>query len=119
MIQVRKSVFETNSSSTHSLTMCNKSEYDAWNNGELYYCEYGRKGKYFMTPEEVVELVKLKRPQFNVNSVEDLSNLDKYDLQDIDIYTAEEFWDYYGEEYETFESEYNGVVAFGYHGCDY
>lgn len=38
MIQVRRSVFETNSSSTHSLVMAVKSWFEKWRNGELYYC---------------------------------------------------------------------------------
>jgi len=38
MIQVRRNVFETNSSSTHSLVMAVKSEFDKWREGELYYC---------------------------------------------------------------------------------
>ena len=32
--QIRRGVFETNSSSTHSITMCMKSDYDRWSNGE-------------------------------------------------------------------------------------
>lgn len=40
MIQVRENVFETNSSSTHSLVMCTDSEYAKWAKGEVYYCEY-------------------------------------------------------------------------------
>ena len=31
--QIRKGVFETNSSSTHSLTICLKSDFDRWNRG--------------------------------------------------------------------------------------
>ena len=30
MRQIRRNVFETNSSSTHSLTICSKSEYERW-----------------------------------------------------------------------------------------
>lgn len=37
MLQIRHGVFETNSSSTHSITICKKSEYDAWKNGELLF----------------------------------------------------------------------------------
>lgn len=40
MIQVRKSVFETNSSSTHSLVMAVESEFSRWENGEVYYCSH-------------------------------------------------------------------------------
>ena len=38
MIQIRKNVFETNSSSTHSLVMAVASEFDKWESGEYYYC---------------------------------------------------------------------------------
>lgn len=34
---VRTSIFETNSSSTHSLTLCMKDTYDKWKAGELFY----------------------------------------------------------------------------------
>lgn len=40
--QVRRSVFETNSSSTHSLTICTKAEHEAWCNGDLVWSDdYG------------------------------------------------------------------------------
>lgn len=35
--QIRRGVFETNSSSVHSLTMCTSSDYDKWKNGELVW----------------------------------------------------------------------------------
>ena len=62
--QIRKGVFETNSSSTHSLTMCLKSDYDKWANGELllytgwgygYPEDYRPKENYFYTKEQVIE----------------------------------------------------------------
>lgn len=34
--QIRCGVFETNSSSCHSITMCMKSDYDRWEKDELY-----------------------------------------------------------------------------------
>ena len=39
MKTIRRNVFETNSSSTHSITMCMESDYEKWKNGELYYLE--------------------------------------------------------------------------------
>lgn len=35
MIQVRQGVFETNSSSTHSITMCTKNEFNEWADGKI------------------------------------------------------------------------------------
>ncbi len=40
MIKIRKGVFETNSSSIHTLTVCSLDQYEAWRNGELIYDEY-------------------------------------------------------------------------------
>lgn len=37
MKKIRFNTFETNSSSTHSLTICTKEDYKKWENGELYY----------------------------------------------------------------------------------
>lgn len=35
--QIRRNVFETNSSSTHSLTMCSEKEFESWKNGDLLF----------------------------------------------------------------------------------
>ena len=43
MRQVRRMTFETNSSSTHSLTMCTKEEYDDWKKGKLLFDSYYQK----------------------------------------------------------------------------
>jgi len=60
--QIRRCVFETNSSSTHSLTMCLKSDYDRWENGEMllltesYGFEDGYKPKdQFVSKEMAIE----------------------------------------------------------------
>lgn len=37
MKQIRKNVFETNSSSTHSLTLCSEDEFEKWKKGELLF----------------------------------------------------------------------------------
>ena len=36
---IRSNIFETNSSSTHSLVMCMADDYEAWKNGKAYYIE--------------------------------------------------------------------------------
>lgn len=59
MIQIRKNVFETNSSSTHSLVMAVASDFDKWESGEMYYCEWAwgdlretfEPGKFYSTVE--------------------------------------------------------------------
>lgn len=56
MRQIRHNVFETNSSSTHSLVMAIASDFDKWVKGEVYHCgsAYGdakragfEKGKFY------------------------------------------------------------------------
>ena len=43
MYSVRNSVFETNSSSTHSLIICSDKEYQDWMNHKLVYDSYSKK----------------------------------------------------------------------------
>lgn len=50
---IRFNVFETNSSSTHTITVCMKNKYDAWKNGELYLF-----GDEFITKEERDRIIK-------------------------------------------------------------
>lgn len=66
--QIRRGVFETNSSSTHSITMCMKSDYDRWSNGEGFFytgSDFGypdnktpQKG-HFYTKDEVIDFLKV------------------------------------------------------------
>lgn len=63
MYQIRKGVFETNSSSTHSITFMSESEYDAWKNGEVYLNNtYGSSSQYadkkFVTRDEAIDILK-------------------------------------------------------------
>lgn len=93
---VRQGVFETNSSSTHSLTMCILEDYEAWQKGEVYFDRYKK------------TFVK----------AEDLTEEQKADPTDSDLYTIED-WNAI-EEYESFSQRFNvgekTVVAFGYYG---
>lgn len=36
-IQIRRGVFETNSSSVHSITVCSQDDYDKWIKGDMVY----------------------------------------------------------------------------------
>lgn len=93
MRQIRRGVFETNSSSVHSITMCMKSDYDKWVNGELYLDFYNDE----LVSKEVV---------------------DKAEYKD-DYYSYKRYCDEieYEEFFEQFETP-NGdtVVSFGYYG---
>ena len=100
MKQIRRNVFETNSSSTHSITMCMKSDYDKWVAGELVWNRWG---------DELVPITPTVKESMDADEREYL--------------TYEQFndWDYL--DYETFKDEYttpNGekVISFGYYGYD-
>ena len=68
IVQVRPGVFETNSSSTHSLNICTKSDYDRWVNdknivfiGDSWLV--GAKdfdGREFVTKSEIIDYLKKK-----------------------------------------------------------
>lgn len=95
--QIRRGVFETNSSSVHSLTMCTQSDYDKWKDGEFIYDYWD--GKLISTDE-----------------------LDD-DYEEGRYYTYDRFNDYECFDFETFEDTFsteNGdtVIAFGYYGHD-
>lgn len=103
MKQTRMTVFETNSSSTHSLTMCTEADYEKWKKGELIYdC----------CMDELVEVTE------DVKEYREKS----YALNGSYMYgryqTEEEYWERAEEYYETFCHSYNDVVAFGYYGYD-
>lgn len=53
-ISIRRGVFETNSSSTHSLSVCDKTDFDKWINGELIadLSRWDLELIRFFTPEE-------------------------------------------------------------------
>ena len=98
--QIRQGVFETNSSSVHSMTICMKSDYDKWVNNELVFDDWN---------DELVEIT----PEIK-NKME--SRTGRY-------LTHEQFHDWEYLEYETFESTFktennDEVVAFGYYGHD-
>ena len=127
MKQIRSGVFETNSSSVHSITMCMQSEYDAWQNGEVYlndnrwiHSSSAYTKKQFVTKEEAIDILNKR----DYGSYSDLTTLEPEELEDYlkdeDFYTYENYhWDYY----EGFTNSYttpNGdtVVSFGYYGHD-
>jgi hypothetical protein len=126
MRQIRRNVFETNSSSTHSITMCTSSEYNDWQNGKVYLNDsyIGSNSQYkdkkFVTKEEIVdiyaksthrELIDINDPNFESKIWND------------DFYSYDRYWDEKEECFETFEESCmtpsgEEVIAFGYYGYD-
>ena len=98
--QIRRGVFETNSSSVHSLTMCMESDFNKWVVGELVWSRWG---------DELVPITDEIKKSMEEHEREYL--------------TYEQFNDYDYIDYETFEDSYttpNGetVKSFGYYGHD-
>ena len=128
MRTVRRGTFETNSSSTHSITMCMESDYEKWKNGEMYWHRWNDE---LVSKEEFEkEMAKSREefiadnPDFDENNEEWKEELDQYINEDKMYYTYEEFNDYDYIEYETFVDTFETpqgekVVSFGYYGSDY
>lgn len=127
--QIRRGTFETNSSSVHSLTMCMKSDYDGWENDNLFLfkgSDYGYLGKspqydHFYTKDEAIAFEKTSK----YSSINECKNDDEImnTLHENEWYDYNYFWDEYCEYYETFKDTMtttNGeeVVSFGYYGHD-
>lgn len=113
--QIRRMVFETNSSSVHSLTMCSEEEYEKFQNSQLVI---GWRGDLKDIKEAIKEINKdrnLPEDYMWEDNKDELSGL----LRDYDYDTYET----YGKDYEWFEETYttpNGerVIAFGFYGED-
>lgn len=120
--QVRRGVFETNSSSTHSLTMMMKSDYDRWQSENLYLYDGSGWGYEFKSPilntlytrDEAVEFAKYNR------YYRDEKVIDDDILKEMGFISG----DYEGSEYlEGFYQEFTTpsgetIVAFGEYGYD-
>ena len=117
---IRRGVFETNSSSTHSITMVSSEDYNKWQNGELFYCD----GE-FITKENAIK--ELKDDNYFIKSHPDFDFEDEEALEDVlydwEYYTYNKYWNKYENYYETYANTYttkNGeeIIAFGYYGMD-
>lgn len=53
--QIRRNIFESNSSSTHTLTICSEREFNAWKNGEILFDRWSEK---FVKSESLTESEK-------------------------------------------------------------
>lgn len=125
MINIRTNVFETNSSSTHSITMTTEDLYQKWVKGDVYYV-----GNSFLTFDEMIEV--LSKTGIDDDCIDFIKGLKENNKEELErflknkkVYT----FDSYQESvvkgyYEWYKSSYttpNGerVVAFGYYGDYY
>ena len=100
-VQIRKNVFETNSSSTHSLVICSKDLYDKFINNEAVFDNHNYK---------IVEI------NDEIRKVMEGSSNYRY-------YTADRLFEEKWEYLESFEENYttesgDKIVVFGAYGYD-
>lgn len=97
MKTTRKNLFETNSSSTHVLTMCTATEFEDWEKGKYLYDT---------TTDKLVPVDQCR-----------YGNPDRYYTKDqYDKYVDSILDDCCGE---YFEDSYNDIKAFGFFYTDY
>lgn len=148
MFNIRTNVFETNSSSTHTLVLCDKDEYTEWITGKKLYNLYHdephmwrvfdkEKNMYVETEKGVPPtfVTEEEATYYDSNYPYPKAEVDcwkgdelEYITQNGEYYprkflTFKEYIDIIGDEYYTFEDLYttpNGeeVIAFGYFGYD-
>lgn len=130
MIQIRRNTFETNSSSTHSLVMCTKEEYNKFSKSQLWLVGWSSAPKPMMTFDEAIQFLRDKslmdleaeetvKAMYAANDTEGVSDyLCDYEVYDVDSYDGahEDLEDFY-QEFDTPSGE--TVVAFGYYGEQY
>lgn len=127
MKTIRRGVFETNSSSTHSITMCSGEDYDRWEEGEVYlnagsgWASYSEnKKKQFITKEEAIEILTNSKypPDHDLNTLNE-EELNEY-FRENEIYSSEDYFDGNLENFDETYTTQNGetIVAFGKYGYD-
>ena len=118
--QIRRGVFETNSSSTHSLTMMMKSDYDRWQNENLYLYDGSGWGYEFKAPvlntlytrDEAVEFAKYNRYYRDAEEIDDDALKEMGFISGDD--EGSEYLESFYEEFTTPSGE--TIVAFGEYG---
>ena len=131
MKQIRRNVFETNSSSVHSITMCLEDIYDKWINDEVYFYDSTYKlpesRDQFFTWDDMLEFMRneLKVDEEDIKALIEAKENDDSEftsiLHDSDFYTADSY-ENYNEDCESYAEVFTTplgerVVAFGYAGA--
>ena len=118
MKNIRFGVFETNSSSVHTLIICNDKEYNDLVNGKmLISCDYD---KLISIKDAIEEYNKIGKKEIEITGDTDIETALKL-LEEYEIATT---YENYGDGYEFYDESYttnNGEVihAFGYYGDNY
>ena len=121
MFKIRQGVFETNSSSTHSLILCSKEEYEKLEQEELFIDVWDNS---LITLEEAKNRYVADAEKYNLDCPDIYKTSEEEAIDLLNEYDVARTLDNYCSNYfERFEKEYttpNGesIVAFGYYGFD-
>ena len=117
-LNIRYGLFETNSSSTHSLIICTTEEYDKLYKNELYlYYDFGWK---LITAAEIDNIIGPDYANWRLLEADEQYEI----LADHDIFSYDNWVERYNDCLENFEQHYTTpkgeeIVAFGAYGNDY
>ena len=111
LVKIRQGVFETNSSSTHSLSIVSADDFNAWKNNQLYFDKDNSK---FITKDDLI--VELANRGI---TIEDDEKIDEV----IDEYEFQSYSRFLGSNLEIFSQTHTTksgdvIVAFGEYGYD-
>ena len=124
MIQIRNNIFETNSSSVHSITLCPEEEFEKWKKGELLF---DRDFDKLISLKEAEDIKKEYEREARRYYREKCGDEDYYDEYKNRILTYNQFFDWQGDDsfldyMEKYQTHQNidgvDIVAFGYYGHD-
>ena len=136
MYSIRRNVFETNSSSTHSLIICSDKTYNDWLDGKVVYNSYAEEFVEAKQPTEIdfhkAEIMYMKEKSDYMKDWKDLDPEMQLDylkenvMEENDSYQYKTYEDYRNEmdsmeeSFErTWETEHGDVVhILGYMGYD-
>lgn len=122
-IQIRRGVFETNSSSTHSITICSEDMFDKWQRGEVAFQNSWREEEQWIPIKEAEAMIHRTMVDNDYLPEEEYLDYRTEIMRDMGIYlTLEDYWDAY-DYLEGYTKKYTTpggekIIAFGVYGHD-
>ncbi len=107
MFKIRERLYETNSSSVHTLVFANESQYNKFLKGDIAYDPYN---KVFLTRIELEEEY-LKWLSEYLNGENNYTNKSDF-IKDTRIITMNEDFDYYWDSFDVETQEVNGKTKY-------
>lgn len=118
---IRHHVFETNSSSTHSLTITSFSEFEAWQRGEVYFNQYNQTFEPAAgLNEQIEDAYKTEYPNkeydFAFYKQEWMEEFACYSIEGWNEFILRNWYSGFNHTYISKAGE--TIIAFGYYGRD-